>query len=163
MTSRTSPAQSSFARRPFAERFCIDCLACWHWAALARTAHSSPAIPAQTPFTSLESCFSAFISTAEHFAGQSERRALHAKAQQVLAAIHVDKCADLRYSMQYITQANYFFIEGVVVQEGRWADSAEAKAKVAVCWPTLLLTAPACPGWRRPSRVTGVSVREGVP
>jgi len=49
MTSRTSPAQSSFARRPFAERFCIDCLACWHWAALARTAHSSPAIPAQTP------------------------------------------------------------------------------------------------------------------
>ena len=88
MTSRSPPAQSSFAWWPFAERFCIDCLACWHWAALARAAHSSPAIPAQTPCTSLESCFSAFISTAVHFAGQSERRAVPAKVQQLLPAIH---------------------------------------------------------------------------
>ena len=54
--------------------------------------------------------------------------------------------------MQFITQANYFFLEGVVVQEGRRADSAEAKAKVAVCWPTLLLTAPAWRSRRAPER-----------
>ena len=88
MTSRSSPAQSSLAPSPFAERFCIDCLACWHWAALARAAHSSPAIPAQTSCASPDSCFSAFISTAVHFAGPSERRALHAKARQLLLGIH---------------------------------------------------------------------------
>ena len=109
MTSRSSSAQSSFTRSPFAERFSIASLACWHWAALARTAHSSPAIPAQTPCTSLESCFSAFICTAVHFAGQSERRVVPAKVQQLLPAIHDN------YSMQYIIQTNYFCIEGVVV------------------------------------------------
>jgi len=88
MTSRSPPAQSSFAWWPFAERFCIDCLACWHWAAIARAAHSSPAIPAQTSCTSLESCFSAFISTAVHFAGQSERQAEPEKVQELLPAIH---------------------------------------------------------------------------
>tara|TARA_B110001452_G_scaffold42961_1_gene32899 strand:- start:963 stop:1070 length:108 start_codon:yes stop_codon:yes gene_type:complete len=35
--------------------------------------------------------------------------------------------------MQYITQVNYLCIEGVVIKEGRRADGAEAKAKVAVC------------------------------
>ena len=154
MTSRTSPAQSSFARRPFAERFCIDCLACWHWAALARTAHSSPAIPAQTPCTSLKSCFSAFICTAEHFAGQSERRAVPAKAQQLLSAIHVHVMWTMRRPplLHAVHHTGQFFLEGVVVQEGRRADSAEAKAKVAVCWPTLLLTAPAWRSRRAPER-----------